>query len=171
MTNAGSLKWAAAVAALILLGGMLGAMLLSRPPPDASAQQRFRKDTLEIETGSGSRKLDVELAVSHEEQAYGLMYRTSLADEHGMLFMHPKAADIRMWMRNTYIPLDMVFIRADGTIHRIAPNAEPLSETVIESNGLVTAVLELAGGAAARLGLKAGDQVRHAHFKTEKGVK
>lgn len=168
MTGTESWKRAAVIAALVFLGGAGGAMLLNRPSNDASAKQRFSKDTLEIVTASGSRKLEVERAVSREEQAYGLMYRTRLADDHGMLFEHPQPAEIRMWMRNTYIPLDMVFIRADGVIHRIAANAEPLSETVIESNGPVTGVLELAGGAAARLGLKAGDQVRHGHFTPEK---
>jgi hypothetical protein len=69
-----------------------------------------------------------------------------------------------MWMRNTYIPLDMVFIRPDGTVHRIAAMTEPLSETTIASGGDVSAVLELNGGAAARLGLKVGDKVRHGHF-------
>jgi hypothetical protein len=70
-----------------------------------------------------------------------------------------------MWMRNTYIPLDMVFIRADGTVHRIEAMTEPHSEEIIASKGPVTGVLEIAGGAAARMGLKPGDTVRHRHFK------
>jgi hypothetical protein len=72
-----------------------------------------------------------------------------------------------MWMRNTYIPLDMVFIRADGTVHRIEPRTEPLSERIIASRGPVSAVLEIAGGAAERLGLKPGDKVRHPLFGSE----
>jgi uncharacterized protein len=92
------------------------------------------------------------------------MYRTSLARNTGMLFPYPEARELSMWMKNTYIPLDMIFIRADGTIHRIEAMTEPLSERVIASRGAVTAVLEIAGGAAARLGLKAGDKVRHPHF-------
>ncbi len=70
-----------------------------------------------------------------------------------------------MWMHNTYIPLDMVFIRADGTVHRIERRAEPLSDRIISSECPVSAVLELAGGAAERLGLKPGDHVRHPFFK------
>jgi uncharacterized membrane protein (UPF0127 family) len=69
-----------------------------------------------------------------------------------------------MWMHNTYIPLDMVFIRADGTVHRIESRAEPLSDHIIRSDGQVSAVLELPGGAAERLGLKPGDRVRHPFF-------
>jgi hypothetical protein len=71
-----------------------------------------------------------------------------------------------MWMRNTYVPLDMVFIRADGTVHRIAEMTEPHSEEIISSNGPVGAVLEIAGGSARKLGLKPGDTVRHRHFGT-----
>ena len=81
-----------------------------------------------------------------------------------MLFPYSEAREITMWMRNTYIPLDMVFIRADGIIHRIEVRAEPMSERIIASQGEVSAVLELAGGAAERLGLKAGDRVRHPLF-------
>jgi uncharacterized membrane protein (UPF0127 family) len=71
-----------------------------------------------------------------------------------------------MWMHNTYIPLDMVFIRADGTIARIEERAEPLSDRIISSGTAVAAVLELAGGASARLGIKPGDKVRYALFKS-----
>jgi uncharacterized membrane protein (UPF0127 family) len=69
-----------------------------------------------------------------------------------------------MWMKNTYIPLDMVFIRADGTVHRIAARTEPFSERMISSEGLVSGVLEIAGGRAEQLGLKPGDKVRHRLF-------
>jgi uncharacterized membrane protein (UPF0127 family) len=93
------------------------------------------------------------------------MFRTSLAEKTGMLFFYPRPQEITMWMRNTYIPLDMVFIRADGVVHRIAARTEPLSEEIIASQGAVTACLELAGGEAERLGLKAGDRVEHRFFK------
>jgi uncharacterized membrane protein (UPF0127 family) len=121
-------------------------------------------DRLELVTSNGVRSLDIEVATSPEEQALGLMYRTSLSDTRGMLFPYVEPRELTMWMRNTYIPLDMVFIEADGTVHRIEAKTEPLSERVIASRGPVTAVLEIAGGAAERLGLKAGDKVRHAHF-------
>ncbi len=110
--------------------------------------------------------LDVEIADTPARQALGLMYRTELPERGGMLFLNAAPREQTMWMRNTYIPLDMVFIRADGTVHRIAAMTEPHSEEVISSNGPVSAVLEIAGGAAQRLGLKAGDKVRHRHFGT-----
>lgn len=130
----------------------------------ASAPSTLPVEPLEIETAAGTKTFQVEIARTEEQQAKGLMFRTALADDRGMLFVHSPSRDVSMWMRNTYIPLDMVFINADGTIHRIAERTEPLSEKIISSQGRVSAVLELAGGAAQRLGLKVGDQVRHAVF-------
>jgi uncharacterized membrane protein (UPF0127 family) len=95
----------------------------------------------------------------------GLMFRTSLADNAGMLFFYDRPQEITMWMRNTYIPLDMVFIRGDGIVHRIEAWTQPFSEEIISSGADVVACLELAGGAAERLGLKPGDRVEHALFK------
>jgi len=82
-----------------------------------------------------------------------------------MLFFYERPQEITMWMKNTYIPLDMVFISADGTVHRIEPYTEPFSLATIGSQGNVVACLELAGGAAERLGLKAGDRIVHRYFK------
>lgn len=121
-------------------------------------------ETLEVATAAGPKAFKVEVARTPEQQAKGLMFRTALDDDHGMLFPHPEPRELTMWMRNTYIPLDMLFIRADGTIHRIEERTEPLSEKVIGSQGDVSAVLELAGGASARLGIKPGDKVRHSLF-------
>lgn len=121
-------------------------------------------ETLEIVSAAGVRTFQIEVARTEEQQAKGLMFRTALADDHGMLFPHDRPREVAMWMRNTYIPLDMVFISAGGKIHRIAERTEPLSEKIIRSQGEVAGVLELAGGAAERLGLKPGDQVRHALF-------
>jgi uncharacterized membrane protein (UPF0127 family) len=125
---------------------------------------KMRHETLVLVTSGGERKIDVEIAETPEEKALGLMFRTTLADTNGMLFPYKPAQEVEMWMRNTYIPLDMVFIRADGIVHRIEERAEPLSEAIIASHGPVAAVLELAGGAAERFGLKPGDQVLHKHF-------
>ncbi|MCC7250322.1 MAG: DUF192 domain-containing protein [Hyphomicrobium sp.] len=119
---------------------------------------------MELVTASGIHALDVEIAATPEKQALGLMYRTRLPDTKGMLFPYGQPREITMWMRNTYIPLDMVFIRADGTVHRIEARTEPLSERIIASEGDVSAVLEIAGGAAERLGLKPGDKIRHPFF-------
>lgn len=118
--------------------------------------------------GGGTVAFEVELAQSDQEKAAGLMFRTKLGDGEGMLFPYGRNMEVTMWMRNTYIPLDMLFIRADGVIHRIEAKAEPLSDRVIASDGPVFAVLEIAGGAAARLGIKPGDKVRHPAFETAK---
>ncbi|HRK18337.1 MAG TPA: DUF192 domain-containing protein [Hyphomicrobiaceae bacterium] len=123
------------------------------------------RETVVLVTASGEIKIDTEIAGTSEEKALGLMFRTYLPDTQGMLFAYDKPLEITMWMRNTYIPLDMVFIKPDGTIHRIEARTEPLSEAIIASKGDVLAVLELAGGAAERFGLKPGDKVRHRFFK------
>ena len=128
----------------------------------AEAGTKLAMEKLELVTSAGVRVIEVEVARTMDQQAKGLMFRTTLADDHGMLFPHDKPREVSMWMRNTYIPLDMVFIRADGTVHRIAERTEPLSEKIVSSQGEVAAVLELAGGAAERLGLKVGDKVLHA---------
>lgn len=128
-------------------------------------EAKMREDRLTLVTKSGEVVIEIEVAQTDQERALGLMYRTALADKKGMLFPYPHPDELTMWMRNTYIPLDMVFIRADGVVHRIERRTEPLSDRVISSNGPVTAVLELAGGAAERLGLEPGDLIRYPHFK------
>jgi uncharacterized protein len=135
-----------------------------------AAHAKMRVDVLSIEPAGGgaSRKLMIEVAASDQEKALGLMFRTKLADTEGMLFPYGVSQNITMWMRNTYISLDMIFIRADGVIHRIEARTEPLSERIISASGQVSAVLELAGGAAERLGIKAGDRVRHPVFDAAK---
>jgi uncharacterized membrane protein (UPF0127 family) len=130
----------------------------------AAAPASLQVEPLRITTASGVREFAVEVARTPEQQSKGLMFRTELADNKGMLFPHDVPRELSMWMRNTYIPLDMLFIRTDGTVHRIAERTEPLSEKVIASQGEVKAVLELAGGAAERLGIRAGDRVEHAEF-------
>jgi uncharacterized membrane protein (UPF0127 family) len=123
-------------------------------------------EKLELVTADGVVTFDVEIADTPARQAMGLMFRTELPERVGMLFLNAAPREQTMWMRNTYIPLDMVFIRADGTVHRIAAMTEPHSEEIISSNGPVSAVLEIAGGAAQRFGIKSGDKVRHRHFGT-----
>jgi len=126
---------------------------------------RMRVEKLWLVTGAGQETpIDVEMAADPKEKELGLMFRTELADNQGMLFPYGAPQEVSMWMHNTYIPLDMVFLRADGTVHRIERRAEPLSDRIINSEGPVSAVLELAGGAAERLGLKPGDHVRHPFF-------
>src|SRR5690606_24870357 len=98
-------------------------------------------------------KFNVEVARTSEEQARGLMFRTSLPADGGMIFPFPRPRIASFWMKNTLIPLDMIFIRSDGSIDRIAENTIPESLDPVVSGGEVAAVLELAGGTAAKLGL------------------
>lgn len=116
---------------------------------------------LTIETATGTHEYRVELALSPQERAVGLMNRESMADDHGMLFRFDMVRPITMWMKNTLIPLDMIFIREDGTVAGFHENAEPLSEDVIASPEPVLYVLELNGGKATEIGLAVDDRVRH----------
>jgi uncharacterized membrane protein (UPF0127 family) len=122
------------------------------------------ESTLEIVTASGVHVFTVEMAKSDEERQKGLMFRKELPEGRGMLFDFKPDQDVSMWMRNTFIPLDMLFINGDGTIRRIAENTEPMSEKTIPSGGPVRGVLEVIGGTAKKLGIKAGDKVAHPLF-------
>jgi uncharacterized membrane protein (UPF0127 family) len=159
------MMWAAALVALFVLAGTWYLAGRTTTGPEAASGAPMAHEPLELLTADGVRMLAVEVARTPEQQAKGLMFRNQLADDRGMLFPHDKPREVSMWMRNTYIPLDMVFLKADGTVHRIAARTEPLSEKIISSQGEVSAVLELAGGAAERLGLRPGDKVRHPLFK------
>jgi uncharacterized membrane protein (UPF0127 family) len=112
-----------------------------------------------LRTESGDHNFNIEIATTDHERALGLMFRRSLPENAGMLFLYNQPQAAAMWMQNTLIPLDMVFISADGTVHRIESNAEPFSTTIIPSEGPVIGVLELNGGEAAKIGLKPGDKV------------
>ncbi|AHB49126.1 hypothetical protein W911_13075 [Hyphomicrobium nitrativorans NL23] len=147
-------------------GALLWAGQSTRTADAERAGASVIEERLELVTATGVHAFDIEVATTPEQQARGLMFRTELAENKGMLFPYSEPRELTMWMRNTYIPLDMVFIRADGTVHRIEAQTVPFSERTIGSQGAVTAVLEIAGGVAARLGLKPGDTVRHAHFGT-----
>lgn len=118
-------------------------------------------EPLTFETSSGPHAFAVEVASTPEQREVGLMYRRSMAPDHGMLFDFGASEPVTMWMKNTYVSLDMVFVRADGTVQRVEAGAEPLSTRTIESGGPVKFVVELVAGAAARIGLKPGDRVAH----------
>ncbi|HLI98420.1 MAG TPA: DUF192 domain-containing protein [Bradyrhizobium sp.] len=122
-------------------------------------------EPLEIVTKTGVHVFSVEMASTEEEKTTGLMYRKELADGKGMLFDFSPEQEVSMWMKNTYIPLDMIFIRADGRILRIAENTEPLSTKIIPSRGLAKGVLEVIGGTAQKYGIAPGDRVAHPLFK------
>jgi hypothetical protein len=117
------------------------------------------QQTLEIASKSGVYVFNVDLAVTNEERQRGLMYRRSVPEFYGMLFDFKDEQEVQMWMKNTYVPLDMIFIEADGRIHSIAENTVPGSERIIPSRGPVRAVLEVVGGTARKLGIQPGDQV------------
>ena len=119
---------------------------------------------LEIATRSGVQVFSVEMATTEEEKQIGLMHRKELPDGKGMLFDFSPEQQISMWMKNTYISLDMIFIRADGRILRIAENTEPHSTKIISSGGLAKGVLEVIAGTAKKYGIQPGDRVAHPLF-------
>ena len=123
------------------------------------------QQTLEIASKTGVHTFAVEVADNDAERAKGLMYRRELPEGQGMLFDFHREQQVSFWMQNTYIPLDMVFIRGDGRILRIAENTEPLSTRLIPSGGPVRAVLEVIGGTTRKLGIAPGDRVASPIFK------
>jgi uncharacterized protein len=139
----------------------LAAASLMAPLPAGSAEQQ----TLEIVSKSGVHVFSVELAVTDEERQKGLMFRRSLPESQGMLFDFKRDQDISMWMRNTYVSLDMIFIRGDGRILRIAENTQTESDRIIPSGGPVRAVLEVVAGTAKKFGIAAGDRVASPIFR------
>jgi uncharacterized membrane protein (UPF0127 family) len=144
---------------------LLSAALLLFAWTVAGRAQSF--EPLTIATAGGARHaFMVEVARSDADRAQGLMFRRTLAPDRGMLFDFKRVEPVSMWMQNTYVSLDMLFIRPDGTIARIAANTEPLSTRTIPSGEPVLAVLEVPAGTAARLGIRAGDRVEHPLFKS-----
>jgi uncharacterized membrane protein (UPF0127 family) len=138
----------------------LFALLVAASPVRPAGQQ-----TLEIASKTGVHAFTVELADNDAEREKGLMYRKDLPEGHGMLFDFHQEAPVGFWMQNTYISLDMIFIRGDGSILRIAENTEPLSTRIIPSGGPVRAVLEVIGGTARKMGIAPGDRVASPIFK------
>jgi uncharacterized protein len=139
---------------------LVAAVTASAAKPALAASQ----STLDIVSKGGVHSFTVELATNDEERSRGLMFRKTLPEGHGMLFDFEHEAPVAFWMHNTYIPLDMIFIRGDGSILRIAENAEPLSDRLIPSGGPVRAVLEVIGGTAHKLGIAPGDKVKSPIF-------
>ena len=129
-----------------------------------SSEITFKKSSLVVVTASREIKFEVELALNDAERSRGLMYREKLGPYDGMLFDFHQDAPVSFWMKNTLIPLDMVFIAGDGTIKHVHANAVPLSTDAIPSQFPVRAVLEINGGSARLLGIKPGDKVKHPIF-------
>ena len=133
-------------------------------PPEAPRITPGPVEPLEIATARGPVKFQVEMADTPAEQQQGLMWRGSMPADRGMIFDFHTEDARSFWMRNTYIPLDIIFIRADGRILSIAQNTTPLSEAPVPSFGAARAVLEINGGLAETLGIRPGDRVRHRIF-------
>ena len=147
------------LSAAFLLGSCLAARAQDVAEP-THAQPVLPREKLVIVSKGGVRHVfEVEVVRTPEQQTTGLMFRKSVAADQGMLFPWGSAIESQMWMKNTLVPLDMVFIGADGTIHRIAEDAVPQSLAVISSDGPVVATLELQGGITAKLGILVGDHV------------
>ena len=151
----------------VVLGFLLAFLVLIRPVAAEDAALS-KIEPLTIATGSDADLFTVEIADSDVLRERGLMFRQRLPGDHGMLFDFGAPKPAAMWMKNTYIPLDMLFIRADGSIAYIAENTVPKSLDVIGVREPVLAVLELAGGTTAKLGIRAGDKVYHRIFNTAK---
>ena len=136
------------------------------PSVAAEAGETFHWDQLTIATGSGqSRAFRVEVAETPRQRVQGLQLRHSLESGDGMLFDFEVVQPVAMWMKNTFVSLDMLFIAADGRILNIARGTTPLSLATIPSTGPVRGVLEIRAGTADRLGIKAGDMVQYPIFQ------
>ena len=156
--------------ALRPLAVILALALAAAAPGTASGQMRgrlavFGKEPLTIESASAKHRFTVEIARTGRQHSQGLMYRRKLAADAGMLFIYRRVQPVVMWMKNTYIPLDMLFIAGDGRIVTIVERAVPFSVENISSERPVLAVLELNAGTASRLKLKVGDRVVSASLR------
>ncbi|MCU0985634.1 MAG: DUF192 domain-containing protein [Acetobacteraceae bacterium] len=149
---------------------LLVALLAAAAAParaQTGPQPELPKERLVIVTRDGTRHaFMVEMAVTPEQQTVGLMFRPSVPADGGMLFDWGSPRESNMWMRNTIASLDMIFIAADGRIHRIAERTVPFSLATVSSNGPVRATLEVAAGTAERLSIRVGDRVLHPIFGT-----
>lgn len=155
MTPLGSRRMGPILAVWTLLATMLGFAPAGLLAADASPEK------LVIESASGRHEFNVEIARTASERGVGLMYRRNLAPRAGMLFLYKRPQVITMWMKNTFIPLDMIFIDEEGRIGSIAERTVPHSLATISSESRAQAVLEVNAGTAARLGIRPGDWVRH----------
>lgn len=152
----------ALAAAIAALSGPAAAQLPKQDPKACRGQPELRPlEPLQVRTDRGVQSFQVEVADSDRERAYGLMCRKAMAPDRGMLFIFPQAEPQAFWMRNTLIPLDIIYIDAAGKVVSITRNARPLSDTPLPSAGPAKYVLELAGGRAAEIGLLPGDRVIH----------
>ena len=130
----------------------------------AALTQPTTTEPLEIVTASGRHMFAIEVMRTDEERGRGLMFRRFMPADRGMLFDFKTEQPVLMWMKNTYIPLDMIFMSRNGTVTHVAANTDPMSERTISSGPPAFAVLEVNAGVAAKIGLKPGDRVVHGLF-------
>ena len=150
---------------LLALVAALPFAAMAQEPDPTGPQPELPKEKLVIVTHDGQQHVfNVEMAIKQDQQIVGEMFRTKVPEDGGMLFDWGYAHDSQMWMRNTLVPLDMVFINPDGTIRAIAENTTPRSLAVIDSHGPVRATLEMAAGVTAKLDIRVGDTVKQRIF-------
>jgi hypothetical protein len=150
---------------LLALTAALPFALMAQAPEPTGPQPELPKEKLVIVTHDGKQHVfNVEMALTQDQQTVGEMFRTKVPEDGGMLFDWGFAHESQMWMRNTLVPLDMVFINADGTIRSIAEDTTPRSLAVIDSRGSVRATLEMAAGVTAKLDIRVGDVVKQRIF-------
>lgn len=148
--------------ALLALGFAVAAVIAGAGgPAPAAAETAAATGRLEIRTAKATHSFSVEIADTEAKRADGLMFRTQMAPDHGMLFDFKREQPVWFWMKNTYLPLDMIFVKPDGTILSIAENTTPLSEATVPSGGPVRFVFEVVAGTVKRLGIAPGDKVMH----------
>ncbi len=151
-----------ALAVALAAAGPACAQLPRQNPKACVGQPELKPlERLQVQTDRGLRTFMVEIADSPREREYGLMCRKAMAPDRGMLFLFPRAEPQAFWMRNTLIPLDIIYIGADGRVVSISRNARPLDESPLPSAGPAQYVLELAAGRAQQIGLLPGDRVLH----------
>jgi uncharacterized membrane protein (UPF0127 family) len=156
-----------AVVALFLVGASAPAFAAQATSERPMA---FDSEPLSIQTAKGmTHKFTVELALTEPQLEFGLMYRKSMPADHGMLFDFGVPRPVMMWMKNTVLPLDMLFLDKSGVVTHIQENAVPYSEAIISSGGAVDYVIELNGGVVKKLGLAVGDKVTSATISAKLG--
>jgi hypothetical protein len=153
----------AAAAFAALAASMLLAGCATAKPAACTPQPALKTEPMDLVTSRGRTRLVVEMAETPHQHEVGMMCRSALAADRGMLFDFHTPHEVAFWMHNTLIPLDMVFIGADGRVFSIA-SARPRDDTPVPAGGPVRAVLEIPGGRAAQLGLLPGDRVLHRIF-------
>ncbi len=149
-------------AVMVIFIMLLTPSIKAEPKPDPNAV--FPVETLEIITGSGKFKFSIEIADDTRERSRGLMFRETMLPTHGMLFDFGETTVVSMWMQNTPLSLDMVFVRENGSVARVENETTPFSQSIITSGEPVSHVLELKAGMAKQIGLKEGDLLNHRFF-------